>query len=54
MGRFGRIERTREMVVQHPPYILTYQVTGKTIRILRVLRDAQRWPEETPAGMKRS
>lgn len=54
MGPIGRIERTPEMVVQHPPYILTYHVTGKTIRILRVLRDAQRWPEETPPGMQRS
>jgi addiction module RelE/StbE family toxin len=46
MGRAGRIEGTRELVISGTPYIAAYRVDGETIRILRVLHGAQRWPEE--------
>ena len=54
MGRTGRIEGTRELVIQHTPYIVAYRVIGKVIRVLRVLHGAQRWPEEMPEGAKPS
>ena len=46
MGRAGRIESTRELVIQNTPYIAAYQILGEVIRVLRVLHGARRWPEE--------
>jgi len=45
-GRPGRIEGTRELVIQRTPYIAAYRITGNTVRILRVLHGAQQWPED--------
>ncbi|MBB4166438.1 plasmid stabilization system protein ParE [Rhizobium sp. BK538] len=41
--------RTRELVVTGTSYIAAYQIVGETIRILRVLHGAQRWPDELPS-----
>ena len=46
IGRPGRIEGMRELVIQRTPYVAAYRITGDTVRILRVLHGAQRWPEE--------
>ncbi|MCL2659954.1 MAG: type II toxin-antitoxin system RelE/ParE family toxin [Acidobacteriaceae bacterium] len=46
IGRVGRMEGMRELVIQHTPYIVAYQVLDGTVRILRVLHGAQLWPEE--------
>ena len=43
LGRKGRIEDTRELVVHHH-YILIYDVTGDRVRVLRVLHTARQWP----------
>lgn len=43
LGRPGRIGSTRELVV-HQKLILVYDMTGGTIRMLRVLHAARRWP----------
>jgi addiction module RelE/StbE family toxin len=48
MGRPGRIEGTRELVITRTPYIAAYLIEGETIRILRVLHGAQLWPEAMP------
>lgn len=48
MGRPGRVPRTRELVISGTPYIAAYRICGDTVRILRVLHGAQRWPEEMP------
>lgn len=45
-GRPGRIEGTRELVILHTPYIVAYRIAGDTMRILRVLHGARRWPED--------
>ncbi|HUZ96752.1 MAG TPA: type II toxin-antitoxin system RelE/ParE family toxin [Edaphobacter sp.] len=45
IGRPGRIEGTRELVIHRTPYIAAYRITGDTVRILRVLHGAQQWPE---------
>ena len=48
MGRPGRIDGTRELVINRTPYIAAYRVVGDTVRILRVLHGAQQWPGEMP------
>ena len=48
MGRVGRIEGTREIVVSGTPYIAAYRIAGDTVRVLRVLHGAQQWPDEMP------
>ena len=45
LGREGRIERTRELVIPHLPYIVVYTIT-KEIRILAVLHTSRKWPDE--------
>lgn len=45
-GRPGRIAGTRELVVARTPYIAAYAVMADTVRILRILHGAQRWPDE--------
>ncbi|CAA0129203.1 type II toxin-antitoxin system RelE/ParE family toxin [Bradyrhizobium sp. INPA01-394B] len=49
-GRPGRVAGTRELVITGTPYVAAYAVTAETIRILRVLHGAQRWPDELPQG----
>jgi addiction module RelE/StbE family toxin len=48
MGRPGRIEGTRELIISHTPYIAAYLVAGDTVRVLRLLHGAQLWPEDMP------
>ncbi len=45
MGRPGRVEGTRELVVAGFPYIIPYQVKNNVIEVLRVLHAARKWPE---------
>ena len=45
MGRQGRVEDTRELVV-HPNYIVIYRVVAEEIWIIRILHTALRWPPE--------
>lgn len=47
-GRRGRIEGTRELVINRTSYIAAYRILGDTVRILRVLHGAQLWPDEMP------
>ena len=44
IGRAGRVEGTRELVVPGLPYIVPYRVKGNTVEILRVLHGARKWP----------
>jgi toxin ParE1/3/4 len=46
IGRPGRVTNTRELVVGRTPYIAVYEISGKVVRILRVLHGAQQWPGE--------
>ena len=46
LGRLGRIEDTRELVISQTSYVVPYRVYGNVVRILRVLHCAQQWPEE--------
>jgi len=46
MGRPGRIEGTRELIINRTPYIAAYRIGGDTGTILRVLHGARQWPDE--------
>lgn len=46
IGRPGRIEGTRELVLSALPYIIPYRVKNDSIEILRVLHATRKWPHE--------
>ncbi len=46
MGRPGRVPNTKELVIDHTPYILPYRVRDNRIEILRVLHVTRRWPQK--------
>lgn len=45
MGRAGRVEGTRELVITGTPYIAAYAVRDAEIVILAILHGARRWPD---------
>ena len=45
IGRPGRVDETRELVVPHTPFILAYAVIAGEIVILDVVHGAQEWPD---------
>lgn len=47
LGRAGRVENTRELVIARTPYIVAYTVDVRTgaVIILRVLHGRRLWPE---------
>ena len=45
IGRTGRVEGTRELVIPGLPCILPYQVEDRVIRILAVMHTSRKWPE---------
>ncbi len=46
IGRPGRISNTKELVIDHTPYILPYRVRDNRVEILRVLHASRRWPQK--------
>ena len=46
IGRSGKVEGTRELVVSGLPYVIPYRVKNKVVEILRVLHGAMQWPEK--------
>ncbi len=45
LGKPGRVEGTRELVVSGTPYIVPYRVRGQSVEILRVFHAARKWPD---------
>ena len=45
LGRPGRVNHTRELVVERTPYIVPYQVVEGRVVILRVYHAARSWPD---------
>ena len=45
LGRPGRIEGTRELVVPRTPYIVAYTVIGEQVMILSIIHASRRWPD---------
>ena len=46
MGRAGRIQGTRELVIPSTPFILTYRTERQMITVLALFHGARRWPEQ--------
>ncbi|HZS86312.1 MAG TPA: type II toxin-antitoxin system RelE/ParE family toxin [Chloroflexota bacterium] len=46
MGRPGRIEGTRELVITGTRYIVAYRVRKDALRILAIIHSSQRWPDK--------
>ena len=46
MGRPGRVNGTRELVIPGTPYIVAYRLNEATVRILALLHGARRWPTQ--------
>ena len=44
MGRPGKVEGIRELVVPRTPYYLAYRVLEEEVEILRAIHGAQNWP----------
>lgn len=44
IGRSGRLEGTRELVVSGTPFVVVYWLRGGGVQVLRVLHHARRWP----------
>lgn len=45
IGRTGRIEGTRELIIPDTPFIAPYRVKDKTIEILRIFHHSRKWPK---------
>jgi toxin ParE1/3/4 len=45
IGRMGRVEGTRELVVPKTPLVIVYRVKGSVIQILSVRHSSRLWPE---------
>ena len=43
-GRIGRVPGTRELIVNHTPYLVIYRVVENQVEALRVIHGAQDWP----------
>ena len=46
IGRPGRADGTRELVVTGTPFIAAYRVKAKRVEIVALIHGARRWPEE--------
>lgn len=44
LGRHGRVEGTRELVIPGTPYIIPYRVRQGRVELLRVFHTARKWP----------
>jgi addiction module RelE/StbE family toxin len=45
LGRPGRVEGTRELIVARTPYIVAYTVIRDEVMILSIIHSTRRWPD---------
>jgi len=46
LGRAGRVEGTRELVVLRTPYVIAYRFLADEVTLLHVFHGARLWPDE--------
>ena len=46
IGRPGRVEGTRELMISGTPFIVAYRLEANRIEVLSVIHGARRWPDE--------
>lgn len=46
MGKPGRLDETRELVITGTPFLIVYRVADGLVEILRVVHGAQKWPDD--------
>ena len=44
LGRAGRVEGTRELIIAGTPFIAAYRVLGDQLRILSIIHSSRQWP----------
>ena len=47
MGRVGRVEATRELVISNTSYLIIYRVKEESVEILRILHSSRKYPENS-------
>jgi toxin ParE1/3/4 len=45
MGRPGRVDGTRELVIAGLPFVVAYLHRADTVTVLRILHGAMKWPK---------
>jgi hypothetical protein len=45
IGKSGRVEGTRELIISNSPYIIIYRVKEESIEILRIFHTSKRYPD---------
>ncbi|MFQ5786436.1 MAG: type II toxin-antitoxin system RelE/ParE family toxin [Thermodesulfobacteriota bacterium] len=45
MGRPGRVQGTRELVIAGSPYVVVYILGDSEIQIVAIIHSAMRWPD---------
>ncbi len=45
MGRPGRKNGTRELIIPGTPYIIPYQIRNNSLEVLRVMHGSMKWPD---------
>ncbi|MGA7380814.1 MAG: type II toxin-antitoxin system RelE/ParE family toxin [Terriglobales bacterium] len=45
MGREGRVEDTRELVIAGTPFVVVYRLHRSRVEVLAVFHAARKWPE---------
>jgi toxin ParE1/3/4 len=48
IGRIGRAEKTRELVIPGLPYIVVYSIDGQDVKIWAVYHTSRIWPDTFP------
>lgn len=48
LGRPGRIEGTRELVIRRYPYVVMYESRAGELVILAIIHSSRLWPAEAP------
>jgi addiction module RelE/StbE family toxin len=45
IGKKGRVEGTRELVISGTPFVVAYRIAKRRVEILGLIHGARRWPE---------